>query len=93
MDKNVDGSEITTDQLCEMMRAIGKDPDKILGDGHGASMQRSDLLDATLQFRYDLWSKGQLKLDSTMWVPPPTPEHVIDPFWFELRDKGRKVQD
>ena len=62
MNRNLDGSPLTDDELLSLT------PDRAVAEvkigGHGGNMRRSILLDLTRQARYDLFLKGKLSLQT-----------------------------
>jgi hypothetical protein len=68
MNRNLDGTKLTQDQLIQIGLASGDLNDKkvatILGANHSAKRTLSDLHDATRQGRLALFTKGHLTLDT-----------------------------
>lgn len=66
MNRNLDGSELTDQQLFDIAVEGGADPQTLRAAvaGHGENYARSILIEASKQRRYEMFWDGELKLDT-----------------------------
>ena len=89
MNRNRDRTPVTTEQLVGFARDCGltdHDLEVARGIHDKAAMWTSFLEEVTRQHRFVLCCAGELILDtSEPFVPKPTPEITIDPFFLNQK--------
>jgi len=65
MNRNLDNSDITTEQLWEIA-ALDDTNTKMIKGLHNDALIRSKLMDITAAKRYELWAAGELILNTNM---------------------------
>jgi hypothetical protein len=82
MNRNLDGTPITDEQLEALARDCGATESEIEAHQAEERMHRSWLLSITRQRRWEMLMDGQLNQDSSRtFVPKPRPTITIDPFF------------